>query len=291
VTTGSVGILLGAALLGLVALVGLSSLAFNFFGPRYEGRKRPDSQKFVEHTRDSARLIRYRRVTRRIPTNPRCKICYIPFGGLGRVLRSKPSRLNPNFCASCFESAPLGGYETDVGILFADARGFTAWAAARTPTECAESLNRFYNSATSSLMMHDAVIDKFVGDEVMALFISDMPSMRNDMCDHMMAAAQDLLTAAQESCGELPIGIGLHCGTAWVGNVGSADVRDFTALGEVVNLAARLQACAAPGQIVLSEAVQSRLSSPPESTVAELVVKGSDQAVHARIASPLPAWD
>lgn len=60
---------------------------------------------------------------------------------------------------------PLGGYETDVGILFADARGYTAWAKRGTPTDCATSLNRFYNSATAALMPHDAIIDKFVGDK------------------------------------------------------------------------------------------------------------------------------
>ena len=274
-------------LLAVVVLLALFGLVFNVVGPRVERRIRSDAQRFVDHVLARPALRRYRRITRRVPSDPRCKICYVPFGGVGRALGSRPSRLNPNFCASCFEAAPLGGFETDVGILFADARGYSSWASSRSPTECMEALNRFYASASSSLMSHDAVIDKFVGDEVMALFLTAMPSLGEEMCDHMLAAARELLTAARESCGELPIGVGLHCGTAWVGNVGSADIRDFTALGDVVNVAARLQASAAAGQIVLSEAVYQRLSSPPDLAAAELDLKGSDAPVAARVVPSL----
>lgn len=278
-----VGIVIGAVAGLAVLVVVASGIAFNVVGPRYERKRRADAKRFVDHIIGGPALQRYRRITRRMPADPRCKICYVPFGGLGWALGSKPSRLNPNFCASCFEAAPLGGFETDVGILFADARGYSSWAGSRSPTECAEALNRFYSSATTSLMVHDAIIDKFVGDEVMALFITGMPSLRSAMCDHMLQAARELLTAARENCGELPIGVGLHCGTAWVGNVGSTDIRDFTALGDVVNLAARLQSRAGPGEIVLSQAVYERLSAPPEAAAADLTVKGSDVAVPARI--------
>jgi adenylate cyclase len=276
------GLLLGVPLL----VVALFTVSFAYLAPRYEARKRPDAQKFLQHADKAFFLVWYRRLTRRLPANPRCKICYVPFGGLGRLLGSRPSRMNPNFCAACFESAPLGGYETDVGILFADARGYTAWAKRGTPTDCATSLNRFYNSATASLMAHDAIIDKFVGDEVMALFVTAMPTLRSKMCDHMLAAAHDLLATARDACGELPLGIGLHCGTAWVGNVGSPDIRDFTALGDVVNMAARLQGCAGPGQIVMSQTVHDRLTSPPPTSEADFIVKGNEDTVHTHVVSP-----
>lgn len=275
---------LGAVVL-LFFLLGLFGLVFNVIGPRVERRLATDAQRFVDHIVGGPALRNYRRLTRRVPADPRCKICYVPFGGLGRALGSRPSRLNPNFCASCFEAAPLGGFETDVGVLFADARGYSTWAASRSPTECMEALNRFYASASTALMSHDAIIDKFVGDEVMALFLTAMPSLREAMCDHMLEAARELVTAAQER--ELPLGIGLHCGTAWVGNVGSGDIRDFTALGDVVNLAARLQTSAGPGEVVLSDAVYARLSSPPDLALTQLDVKGSEAPVAARVVPSL----
>jgi adenylate cyclase len=272
-------VLLGVPLL----LMTVFTVMFNVIGPRFESRKRADEERFAQHADAAGRLLRYRRFTQRVPANPRCKICYVPFAGIGRLLGSRPSRLNPSFCAACFEGAPLGGYETDIGVLFADARGYTAWAKTKSPTDCADSLNRFYNSASASLMAHDAIIDKFVGDEVMALFVTAMPTLGSSMCDQMLAAAQDLLVTARDACGELPIGVGLNCGTAWIGNVGSPDVRDFTALGDVVNMAARLQGCAEPGQIVLSEAVRQRLTSPPPMTVEHLSVKGAEGPVHAHV--------
>jgi adenylate cyclase len=214
------------------------------------------------------------RLNRSLPTNPRCKLCYVPFGGLGRLLGIRPSRKNPNFCRGCFESAPMGGHELEVGVLFADARGFTAWAAGEAPTEVAAALNRFYGGAAASLMAHDAIIDKFSGDEVMAIFVSAIPSLGAKTCDQMLAAAEEMMVAAKGSFRELPIGVGLHCGTAWVGNVGTDGMKDFTALGDVVNVAARLQGCAGPGQIVMSEDVYSRLAAPPQAAEQQFEVKG-----------------
>jgi adenylate cyclase len=194
--------------------------------------------------------------------------------------------MNSNFCRSCFESAPQGGYETEVGVLFADARGFTAWATNQPPTEVAAALDRFYKGATASLMAHDAIIDKFVGDEVMAIFISDIPSLGAKMCDQMLTAAEEMILAAKETFSELPIGIGLNCGKAWVGNVGAEAMKDFTALGDVVNVAARLQGCAGAGQIVMSDEVYGRLSAPRQATEEQFQVKGKEDAIRARVSIP-----
>jgi adenylate cyclase len=180
----------------------------------------------------------------------------------------------------------MGGYETEVGVLFADARGFTAWATREAPTEVAAALNRFYDGAMRSLMAHDAIIDKFVGDEVMAIFISDIPSLGAKMCDEMLAAAEEMMRAAKKSFKELPIGVGLHRGTAWVGNVGAEAMKDFTALGDVVNVAARLLSCAGPGQIVISEDVYAGLTAPPQATEEQFQVKGKDDALRALVSTP-----
>jgi adenylate cyclase len=227
-------------------------------------------------------------VNRHLPASPRCKLCYVPFGGVGRVLGIRPSRKNSNFCRGCFEASPDGGQETEIGVLFADARGFTAWASDAAPTDVAAALDRFYKCATTSLMAHDAVIDKLVGDEVMAIFIAELPSLGIHTSDQMLDAAQELLAGAQQNFAELPIGIGLHRGRAWIGNVGTGDMKDFTALGDVVNVAARLQSCALAGQIVMSPAVYGQLSQPPPCLEAQFTVKGKAQALQAHVITTAP---
>lgn len=271
----------------LVALAaGSLTVGYNLIGPRVDRRHlRQDDNTFLDHYCTGGSLVRYHQVNRHLPANPRCKLCYVPFGGVGRVLGVRPSRKNSNFCRSCFEAAPLGGHETEIGVLFADARGFTAWASDTAPTEVAAALDGFYKSATASLMAHDAIIDKFAGDAVMAIFIYEIPTLRDRMCDQMLFAAQELLAASVRSFKELPVGVGLHRGVAWVGNVGSDQMKDFTALGDVVNIASRLQTCAGPGQIVMSEDVHARLSAPPATTEQQFVVKGKADPLRARVAA------
>jgi adenylate cyclase len=271
----------------VVVVIAAAPVGYNVIGPRLDARDlRRNDRTFLDDYCAHGRLLSYHRLNRRLPASPRCKLCYVPFGGFGRMLGIRPSRKNPNFCRSCFESAPMGGYETEVGVLFADARGFTAWATREAPTEVAAALQRFYKGATRSLMAHDAIIDKFAGDEVMALFISDLPSLRAKTCDQMLAAAEEMMVAAKESFRELPIGVGLHCGTAWVGNVGADGMKDFTALGDVVNIAARLQRCAGPGQIVMSDDVYARLAAAPPTSEQHFPIKGKDSSLRARVATP-----
>jgi adenylate cyclase len=274
----------------LVVGVGVAALSlpvsYNVIGPFLDRRqlKKNDSM-FFDHYCRGGTLVRFHRFNRHLPAEPRCKLCYVPFGGVGRVLGVRPSRKNSNFCRSCFEAAPLGGHETEIGVLFADARGFTAWSARTAPSEVAEALSRFYRGASTALMAHDAIIDKLIGDEVMAVFIADIPTLGAGMGDHMLTAAQELLDAAAQSFPELPVGIGLHCGTAWIGNVGSDDMKDFTALGDVVNLAARLQACAGAGEIVMSGELQDLLTNKPSTVAREFDLKGLDTAVRAHVLS------
>jgi adenylate cyclase len=120
-------------------------------------------------------LKKAQRIFRRLPRDPRCKLCQSPLAGFGgRVvgwMGRKPSRKNPNLCQYCFDHLPTGGMELDIGVLFADIRGSTAMGEQATPTEFARSVNRFYEIATSVLVAHDALIDKLIGDEVMALFL------------------------------------------------------------------------------------------------------------------------
>ena len=252
-------------------------------------RKRDgDDAIFVFCEQDFPRHLR--RLNRAIPGGPRCKLCRSPFAGLGRVLPGpnfSASRKNPNFCQRCFEQAPIGCREMEVGVLFADVRGYTTLGESRPTAEVTGLINRFYELAAAVLIRHDAVIDKLIGDEVMALFI---PSWTPDAASHMVQAAQDLLHGVGFGSDEGPwlsVGIGIDYGPASVGNVGSGEVKDFTAIGDVVNTAARLQGCAEAGQLVMSERVRANLEQPPpEAAAVELHLKGKAEVVRAWIVSP-----
>jgi adenylate cyclase len=227
-------------------------------------------------------------VMRRLPSEPRCQICQAPYGGVGgRIMRRvgfAPSRKNPNLCNTCFEKAPMGGVEMEIGVLFADVRGFTSLAERMSPNEVAELLNRFYGSATA-ILARSAIIDKLVGDEVMALYLP--PLLNEGWEDDMLRDASDLLAAVGFGFWDEPwlrLGIGLDIGRAFVGNVGAGDVKDFTALGDVVNTAARLQSSAGAGQIVISERLCGRLSNlGAEATSQNLSLKGKSQAEPVRV--------
>lgn len=197
-----------------------------------------------------------------------------------------PSRKNPRLCSTCFEKAPMGGVEMEVGILFADVRGFTSLAEHQSPDAVASLLNRFYAAAIEVLCEH-AIIDKLVGDQVMALYLPRI--FPGEPARHMIADARALLAAAGYDRREpwLELGIGLDFGTAYVGNVGSGEVKDFTAIGDVVNTAARLQAAAASGEIVMSNRVQELAGELSDGvTPRELSIKGKSAPEIAMVAQP-----
>jgi adenylate cyclase len=205
------------------------------------------------------------RTMRRLPHGPRCAVCGAPYHGIGgRIVRPfgfAPSRKNPRLCMQCFEKVPEDGRPMDVGVLFADVRGFTALSEQRPPGEVAAMLNRFYEASVEVLCRH-AIVDKLVGDEVMGLYLPLL--FGEEIGEHMVQDARDLQQAAGQ---ELDIGIGLDYGPAFVGNVGSGEVKDFTAIGDVVNTASRLQSVAGAGEVVLSERVCAIAGGVPADAV------------------------
>jgi adenylate cyclase len=214
-------------------------------------------------TEGHAPLVRARRVFRHLPSAPRCKVCNNPFGGAGgRALALagfKPSRKNPTLCSRCCDSLPPGGAEVDIAVLFADVRGSTALGELMPPTEFAHLLNRFYLTATDTLLRHDAVIDKLIGDEVMAFFVAGIAGP--DYRRRAIQAGIDLLGAVGYGAPEPPwvkIGVAVNAGIAYVGNIG-ATVVDFTALGDPVNVAARMQSCADAGELLVRQGVHDEL--------------------------------
>ncbi len=231
----------------------------------------------------------FMRLMRHLPSDPRCAICRAPYGGIGGRLMARfgfaPSRKNPRLCSECFEKAPMGGLEMEVGVLFADVRGFTSLAERQTPDELAALLNRFYATAVEVLCEH-AIIDKLVGDQVMALYIPRI--FPGEPAEHMLGDAHALLAAAGYGEGHpwVELGVGLDFGTAYVGNVGAGDVKDFTAIGDVINTGARLQAAARSGEIVMSTRVHDRAGEHAAGVERrELVLKGKGEPEVAMVAS------
>jgi adenylate cyclase len=166
------------------------------------------------------------------------------------------------------------------GILFADLRGFTARFEGADPEEASALLRRFYRCA-EDVLFPKAVIDKLIGDEVMALYLPylkrDFP--REEVPTVMLQHARGLLRAVGYGSGEEPfveMGIGLDFGDAFVGNIGQRALYDFTAVGDVVNTASRLQGTAAGGEIMLSERVARGLLEPVGTPV-ELMLKGKSE--------------
>jgi len=233
---------------------------------------------------NSAMMRAMRGLMRVLPSSPRCGRCGAPFAGFGRFLVGplgyRPSRKNPTVCASCVETSPPGGMTMRAGVLFADIRGFTSQSESSDPEAMSRLLRRFYRCA-EDVLFPDAIIDKLIGDEVMALYLPDV--LRNvdqdDVSEVMRGHAHGLLEAVgygSEAGPFVEMGVGMDVGEAFVGNIGERALYDFTAVGDVVNTASRLQGQAAGGEIVLSDRVAAGLPEPVGSRD-ELTLKGKSE--------------
>ena len=202
---------------------------------------------------------RNRAIYRNIPSNPRCKLCAAPFGGLGapimRVLGKRPALNNPHLCSSCFTfiNKHRGGAEIPLSLLFADVRGSTGLAERMPPGEYQALMGRFYDAAAKAVFDNDGFLDKFVGDEVVAIFA---PLLAGELhAGRALDAARMLLTGTGHGMADGPwlqIGAGVHTGVAWMGTVGEGTHSTMTALGDAANVAARLASMAKPGEILLT---------------------------------------
>ncbi len=218
------------------------------------------------------------RIFRWLPHDPRCKLCLNPFGGVGGkmigFLGRKPSRKNPNICQYCFDHLPTGGIEIDIGVVFADVRASTALGEQSDATAFAERLNDFYAAATKVLIHNEGIVDKLIGDEVMGLFIQGVAGP-----DYRRKAAIAALQLAAKVTG-LPVGVAANAGVAFVGNVGSGTVLDFTALGDAVNVGARLQAHASPGEVVLAATLYPLIEAEyPGGRADRIAIRGREQQI------------
>lgn len=161
----------------------------------------------------------------------------------------------------------LGGMRQPVVVLFSDIRRFTAIAESLPPTAMAQQLNEYFGAMVECVFRHEGALDKFIGDAIMAYW--GAPESREDDPERAVAAAMDMHAALRtlnarwrlEGRPELEVGIGIHAGDAFVGNIGSPRRLEFTLIGDTVNLASRLCAIARDGEILVSETMVHRLAS------------------------------
>ncbi len=160
----------------------------------------------------------------------------------------------------------LGGVSQPVTVLYADIRGFSTFSEQMDASEVVQLLNEFFTEMTSVIFEAGGTLDKFIGDCVMALF--GAPVASEDSPDRALRAAIGMqqrvralnATRLRRNLRGIQIGIGIHTGMAVVGNIGSADRMQYTAIGDTVNIAARLVGRAVPGQILISEDVRRAIT-------------------------------
>ena len=236
-----------------------------------------------------------RRLFGLVPSAWRCKFCNAPFSGplapAFRVVGYSASRKNPNVCARCMETAPEGGAVVPVTILLADVRGFTSIAERAAPLQTTALMRRFYEAASGALLKHEALLATIAGDQVMALFLPGFAGAAH--ARRAVDGARDLLAALgyrRPADIWLDVGIGISTGEDYVGNVGGGGFKDFTSLGDTTNTAARLQAIARSGEVIVDGRTYALAADRcPGAERLLLQLKGKQQAVEAyRIASQLP---
>jgi len=239
-------------------------------------------------TRGDAMERRVRRVFRTLPHGPRCQLCAAPFAGPAapfmRAIGKRPADKNPRVCQACFSfiAKRHGGAEIEASFLFADIRGSTALAERTSSAQFHAVLDRFYSTASAVVFDHDGAVDKFVGDEVVAMFFPFVSGPRHAALAVSAAVALLRATGHKDAAGPwVPVGAGVHTGLAWVGAVGDEAHTEVTALGDAVNTTARLASTAVAGEVLvtLSAARAAGLDATLDTRVLELKGKESSTEV------------
>jgi adenylate cyclase len=229
---------------------------------------------------------RLRQVFTRIPSAPHCKLCAAPFTGVGGLVLGRFGHRrwpkNPKYCEGCFRtiSANHGGAEIECTLLFADVRGSTGLAERLPPRDFNRLMGRFYDTAAQVLIEHDAFVDKFVGDEIIGIFVPALATEAHARRGVDAAVALLRATGHGSAGGPwVPVGVGVNTGTAYVGSIGEGDDTELTAMGDMVNVTARLSSVAAAGEALVTAAGAEAAGLEPELERRSLALKGKTEPV------------
>ncbi len=159
----------------------------------------------------------------------------------------------------------LGGHRQEISVLFADLRGFTSLSEGLPPERLVVILNQYLSLAAQAILAHEGTLDKFMGDAVMAIFNAPLPQENHPLRAVKAAVAirENVARFHRTQIGQLPAlqyGIGINVGESVVGNVGTPVQMNYTAIGDTVNVAKRLQEMAVGGQILLSQATFEKVA-------------------------------
>lgn len=168
------------------------------------------------------------------------------------------------------------GKKAEVTVLFADIRGFTSFVESVSPERAVQVLDRYLQIMAEAVLAHGGTLDKYIGDAVMALFGAPLP--RKDHVEAAIAAARtiqcDVAALSEKLNLPLQVGIGIHSGEVIVGSIGADQRREYTAIGDVVNVASRLEELAGPGETMISEQTYSLWQDAPSLQPAEHALRG-----------------
>ena len=210
-----------------------------------------------------------------------CKGCWqqlripVPLRGMAsipfRVFGIRPSRMNPNTCTLCelmfTRIMKTRMIAVDVSVLFADLKDYTNMSQTLPPDAVSSLLDAFYDECAAAIWEHDGLLNKTIGDAVMAIF--NFPIQQDNHAEQAVLAAREiqrrckarweslLADHADFAARKLGVGVGIASGSVSFGEFGRSH-RDLTAIGTVVNTAARAQSAAEAGEILVSQAVHDR---------------------------------
>ncbi|MBQ8281435.1 MAG: adenylate/guanylate cyclase domain-containing protein [Lachnospiraceae bacterium] len=180
----------------------------------------------------------------------------------------------------------LSGENRDIAVLFVDIRGFTTMSEVLEPEQVVEILNQYLGLTTQAIFKNKGTLDKFIGDATMAVFNS--PFDLDDYEFRAVCAAMDIVEAGalleekllKEYGRTVGFGVGVNCGSAVVGNIGCEFRMDYTAIGDTVNTAARLESNAKKGQVLISDVLYERVKDRIEvEPIGEIPLKGKSKGV------------
>ncbi len=223
----------------------------------------------------------------------------VPLRGIAsapfRAFGIRPSRMNPNTCTICelmfTRVMKARQISIDATVLFADLRGYTALSQSHSAGNVSALLDTFYDECAEAIWEHDGLLNKTMGDAVMAVF--NFPIRRDDHASQAVRAARaiqqrcserrdSLVEAFGAEGGTISVGVGIDSGKVSFGEFGRTH-SDLTAIGTVVNTAARAQSAAAAGEILVTHAVyESARGELSESPAQDFQLKGFD--------TPIPLW-
>jgi adenylate cyclase len=229
-------------------------------------------------------LKKYQRFNQRLPSPPRCKLCYAPYRGVGSLLMRlqgrAPSNKNPRYCSRCdiFLRKFPGGAEVETTIMFIDVCNSTALAESMGPIKFSRLMQRFYTATFPVLNQSDGFILDVRGDGLLAVYPPGFSG--EDHAAKALAAARGLL--GLDIAEGVQLRIGVHTGIAYLGTMTGteAGVEDVTVLGDAANVAARLCAIAAMGQALASQAALEAAGLPIlDDALRHIEIKGRTETV------------